>query len=255
MNEQNKNIILGIVVVILIVGGVYYAKNGKKVYAPDNTWTSDVQVGELKDNINTEVEVSNEDTILNTTQIKPNTDNIASNLTKEQKDLLMKLQIAVNARDFESFALALLEVYKNQWSQVKELIKLESDMYVYATDEYWKKGDLANSLRVSTIVYNQVPEAWRFRYLRIITLEKYGRNAFNSGDLKTAENYANQILQMMFRPEGADLLADIYISKINTNIKDGNTTLAKQNFNFIRDYEISANRREILNELKKQLGL
>ena len=30
MNEQNKNIILGIVVVILIVGGVYYAKNGKK---------------------------------------------------------------------------------------------------------------------------------------------------------------------------------------------------------------------------------
>ena len=123
-------------------------------------------------------------------------------------------------------------------------------MYVYATDEYWKKGDLANSLRVSTIVYNQVPEAWRFRYLRIITLEKYGRNAFNSGDLKTAENYANQILQMMFRPEGADLLADIYISKINTNIKDGNTTLAKQNFNFIRDYEISANRREILNELK-----
>ena len=91
--------------------------------------------------------------------------------------------------------------------------------------------------------------------MRIITLEKYGRNALNKGDLQTAENYANQILQMMFRPEGADLLADIYISKINTNIKDGNVSLAKQNLNFIWDYEVSTDRREILNDFKKQLGL
>ncbi|MEK7069216.1 MAG: hypothetical protein AAB945_00275, partial [Patescibacteria group bacterium] len=94
-----------------------------------------------------------------------------------------------------------------------------------------------------------------FRYLRIVTLHKYGRNAFDVGDLKTAEDYANQILQMMFRPEGANLLADVYIKKIETNVKDGNTNLAKQNLDFIWDYEVSADRRTILEDLKKQLGL
>ena len=236
--QANQKYISFVIIILVIILGAYLVLNGKKADAPADT----VNV-EIKDT-----------TTPNTTEVKPNTDNAPSNLTPEQKKLLTKLQETVDARDFESFASALLEVYKNQWSQVKELIKLESNMYVYATDTYWVKGDLVNSLKVSTIVYNKVPEAWRFRYLRIITLEKYGRNGFENGDLVTAENYANQILQMMFRPEGANLLADVYISKIKTNLAGGNVNLAKQNLGFIWDYEISADRRATLDDLKKQLG-
>ena len=234
-----------IVIILVIILGAFLVLKGEKANAPADTWTSDVQVVELKDIATTP----------DKTEVKPNINNTQTNLIKEQQDFLVKLQKAVDTRDFETFASVLQEVYKNQWSKIKEFEKTESKLYVYATDTYWVKGDLENSLRVSTIVYNKVSEAWRFRYLRIVTLEKYGRNAFNAGDLKTAEGYANQILQMMYRPEGANLLADVYISKINTSIKDGNTTLAKQNLGFIWDFEVSADRRATLTDLKTQLGM
>ena len=57
----------------------------------------------------------------------------------------------------------------------------------------------------------------------------------------------------MYRPEGANLMADIYISKIRINIKNNNTNLAKQNLNYIWDYEVSQDRRDELTNLKKQL--
>ena len=249
MNKNQQKYISFIVVIFVIALGVFLLKN-RKIDAPVDTANV-----EIKDSFNTEVEVSNEDnTALNITEVKPNIDDAPSSLTKEQQILLVKLQKTVDARDFESFASALQEVYKNQWTNIKELIKAESDMYVYATDIYFVKGDLKNSLEISTIVYNKVPQAWRFRYLRIVTLEKYGRNAFNNGDLIQAEKYANTILQMMYRPEGANLLADVYISKIDTNIKDGNMDIAKQNLNLIWDYEVNQDRRDVLNEFKKQVG-
>lgn len=241
---MNQKYISFIIIILVVVLGVFLILNNRKAEAPAGATNV-----EIPDNVIAIPPVNDPET----PKIPAN--NTPSNLTKEQQDLFVRLQKTVIARDFESFASALEEVYKNKWSQVKELIQLESNMYVYATDTYWAKGDLANSLRVSTIVYNKVSEAWRFRYLRILALEKYGRNAFNGGDLQTAENYANQILQMMFRPEGANLLADIYISKINTNIKDGNTTLAKQNLGFIWDYEVSVDRRTTLTNLKTQLGI
>mgnify|MGYP001559440479 CR=1 FL=1 len=242
---QNKQkYIYFIVIILVIILGAFLLWKGEKANAPADT----VNV-KIPDNTTTVPAVND-----NGGNSSVNTPVGLTNLTKEQKDLLAKLQKSVDVRDFETFADLLQEVYKNQWNN-EEFTKLESNMYVYATDTYWVKGDLANSLRVSTVVYNKVSEAWRFRYLRILTLEKYGRNAFNGGDLQIAENYANQILQMMFRPEGANLLADIYISKINTNIKDGNTTLAKQNLGFIWDYEVSADRRTTLTNLKTQLGM
>ena len=220
-----------IVIILVIILGVFLIWRGEKANAP-----ADAIGKEVPDNPSTSSEPS-----------------APSDLTKQQ-DLLAKLQKSVDARDFETFANLLQEVYKNQWNN-EEFTKLESDMYVYATDTYFAKGDLANSLRVSTIVYNKVSEAWRFRYLRVVTLEKYGRNALNAGDLKTAEDYANKILQMMYRIEGANLIADVYISRIKDNIKDGNTTLAKQNLVYIWDYEVSADRRATLTDLKTQLGL
>ena len=240
MNQNKQKYISFIVVILIIISGVFLLKS-KSVIAP----VDNIEV-EIPDDV---VSVPDKPA-----EIKPNTNNTQSNLTTEQKDLLTKLKKTVDNRDFESFASLLQEVYKNGWMN-QEFTALESQLYVYATDKYWVKGDLANSLRVSTIVYDKVPEAWRFRYIRILTLEKYGRDAFNAGDLNSAESYANKILQMMFRPEGANLLADVYISKIRTNIKNGNTTLAQQNLGFIWDFEISQDRRDILTDLKTQLGM
>ena len=242
---QNKQKYISfIVVILLIVAGVFFFRSKNAVAPTDNI-----------DSIKTEIiDTQIPENIIENTEI-PVTDNTSSNMTKEQETLLIKLRKSVNDRDFETFASLLQEVYKNQWNDIKEFTEAESNMYVYATNTYWVKGDLANSLRVSTVVYSKVSGGWRFRYLRIVTLEKYGRNAFNAGDLTTAENYANQILQMMYRIEGANLLADIYISKIQTNIKNGDIAMAQQNLIFIWDYEVSQDRRETLRNLKTQLGL
>lgn len=245
--EQIKKYISFIILILVVVISVFLLK-GKKADAP----VDDMGV-EIQDSVIPKEEGSKA-SFLNETENPDEEGSKASFLTTEQNTLLVKLQKTVDARDFETFANLLQEVYKNQWTNIKELIKAESDMYVYATDIYFAKGDLENSLKISTIVYNKVPQAWRFRYLRIVTLEKYGRNAFNSGDLVQAEKYANIILQMMYRPEGANLLADVYISKIETNIKNDNIDMAKQNLSFIWDYEVDAGRRDVLNEFKKQIG-
>lgn len=239
--QNTQKYISFIVIILAIVVGVFLFK-GKSVNAPAGGV-------EMPDN----TIVKTPDTAVPVKIVEDSSSK--STLTAEQKDLLAKLQKTVDTRDYEAFAVVLEQVYKNQWGEKEAFKKAESDFYVYTTDKYWTKGDLANALKFSTIVFNKVPEAWRFRYLRIVTLHKYGRNAFDVGDLKTAEDYANQILQMMFRPEGANLLADVYIKKIETNVKDGNTNLAKQNLDFIWDYEVSADRRTILEDLKKQLGL
>lgn len=242
--ENKQKYVSFVLIILVIILGAFLVWRGKKVDAPADV-TNDLK---------------QEPFLL---KVVPNTgkksetpvNGMPTGLTKEQKDTLAKLQKAADARDYEGFALALLEVYKNKWGEVDEFEKTESEFYMYTYDTYFMKGDLVNSLKFSTIVYNKVSEAWRFRYLRILTLEKYGRNAFNSGDLQTAENYANQILRMMFRLEGSNLLADVYITKIKDNIKDNKIDLAKQNLGFIWDYEVSADRRTILTNLKTQLGM
>lgn len=239
MNENTQKYLIFLVVVIIIISGFLLLKN--KIPKVEDT----IFDTEVKDDVVNPIDI--------VVPVKSAVDNTSS-LTGAQKALLVQLQKTVDARDFESFANVLLEVYKKKWNGVKEFMALESKLYVYATNEYWVKGDLENSFKVSTIVYNKVSEGWRFRYLRIVTLHKYGRNAFESGDFATAENYANQILQMMYRPEGANLLADVYISKIKMNIKDSNMNLAKQNLGFIWDYEVSTDRRIILDDFRKQLG-
>ena len=163
--DKQKYINFFIAILVIALGIFFIIKNNEKVVPTENNV-------EIKDSLNDLPEVNTP----STTKEETKTEN---KLTKEQKNILSELQNAVNTHNFETFALALEKVYKNQWSKIKKFTKLESELYVYVTDTYWKKGDLKNSLKVSTIVYNKVPEAWRFRYLRIVTLEKYGRNAFN----------------------------------------------------------------------------
>ncbi len=244
MKENIQKYVSIVVVLSLILIVVFFVWN-KKVSAPvDNVEVTDPTV----------VETPDTKTPDNVDTTKPDT-STSTTLTAEQTALLARLQKTVDDKDFNAFADVLLEVYKKDWGNKKEFSAVESKMYVYATNEYWVKGDLENSLRVADIVYTKVVEGWRFRYLRIVTLEKYGRNALNAGDLVKAESYANQILQMMYRPEGANLMADIYIAKIEQNIKDGKLELAKQNLGFIWGFEVSQDRADKFEALKKQLGL
>jgi hypothetical protein len=89
--------------------------------------------------------------------------------------------------------------------------------------------------------------------LRIRCFEKIGRTAYDANDLTKAEEYAMNILKMMFRPEGANLLGDVYIKKIENDIKEGDTQSALNNLNYIWDYELGQDRRDKLNELKQTL--
>lgn len=176
-----------------------------------------------------------------------------TNISGNKDKLLTSLKSSVDAENYTAFGDKLNEVYKNSWQNDKDFQTLESALYVTATKKYFDTGNYTKALEVSTIVYKKISEPWRFRYLRIRTLEKLGRIAFNKGDLKTAEAYANQILQMIFRLEGTNLLADIYIQRIENNLKNNNISLAKKNLDFIWDYEVSQDRRTTLNNLKIKL--
>jgi len=174
--------------------------------------------------------------------------------TSTKEGLASALKQSGEAEDFESFAKYLKIVFQNQWDKEVELGKVESEIYMNVTTKYFDAGNIDEALRISTIVYNEVPQGWRFRYLRIRCLEKFGRDAFNANDLIMAEDYAMKILQMMFRPEGADLLADIYIKKAEADIQKGDKAAALNNINYIWDYEISQDRRDKLTELKDSLS-
>lgn len=171
----------------------------------------------------------------------------------EKETLLANFKSAAEKEDYAVFAAHLKTVYEKGLSEDKDFTSVESAAYVTATDKYYKTGDYQKSLEIATIVYDQVPAGWRFRYLRIVSLEKLGQAAFSQNDLVKAESYANTILQMIYRPEGANLLADVYIAKIEANIAAGDKTAARNNLKYIWDYEVSQDRRDKLNQLSSQI--
>lgn len=173
-------------------------------------------------------------------------------MTKEQ--LLLSLKSAAEAEDYLAFARHLKTVYEKGWNKEKDFESVESSAYVKADQTYFIPGNFQKTLEVSTIVYNEVPQGWRFQYLRVLALEKLGRMALEQNDLQSAENYATAILKMTFRPEGANLLADVYIQKIEESLKAGNLEDAQNQYTFIKDFEVSNDRRTRLEELKSQIG-
>lgn len=175
-------------------------------------------------------------------------------LTKDQKALYEKLLEAAKKEDYENFAKILKEVYKNQWEGLAPLQGVESALYVLATDKYFTTGNYNESLRVSTIIYNELPMGWRFRYLKIVSHEKLGRTAFEKNDLAEAEKQAMAILSMMYRIEGANLLADVYIKKISEALAKKDKKLVQENLDYIWDYEVSQDRRNTLINLKSQVA-
>lgn len=175
-------------------------------------------------------------------------------LNEAQKKLFEDLKTAAQKEDYENFAKTLKEVYKNQWEGLKPFQAIESALYVLATDKYFQTKNYEKSLEVSTIVYSAVPLGWRFRYLKILSHEKLGRLALQKNNLAEAEKQALAILSMMYRIEGADLLGDIYIKKIRDALTKKDKKSAQDALAFIWDYEVSQDRRKILNDLKDQIS-
>ena len=89
--------------------------------------------------------------------------------------------------------------------------------------------------------------------MKIRCLEKYGRDEFEKGNYDKAGEYAIKILQIQFRPEGANLLGDVYIKKIENNLSAGDKEAALNNLNYIWDYEVDETRRSRLTELKSEI--
>jgi tetratricopeptide (TPR) repeat protein len=172
---------------------------------------------------------------------------IEDDTRKEQ--VLVSLKSAAEAEDYPAFARYLKTAYEKGWNTEQDFESIESASYVKADQAYFIPGNYQKTLEISTIVYTQVPQGWRFQYLRVLALEKLGRMPLEQNNLAGAEEYAFTILKMTFRPEGANLLADVYIQKIEESLAAGNLQEALNQYAFIKDFEISDDRRARLNEL------
>ena len=184
-------------------------------------------------------------------QIDENGTKNVQDLTKEE--LLLSLKEAAEADDYALFAKYLKAADEQGWYKEADFQKVESAAYIKADQTYFIPGDYNKTLEVSTLVYNAVPQGWRFLYLRVLALEKLGRLDLEGNDLEGAKEYALTILRMVFRTEGANLLADVYIEKIEGSLEAQNKTEAQEFLDYIWDFEVSEERREQLIELKEQI--
>ena len=231
---MRKNLIV-LVVIVLVVGAVFLVPKKKVIpheTPPETKKTTDNQNTKPADKIPPKAIVP---------------------LTEKEK-LLANLKTAGDREDYAAFAGFLATVYEKNWAGDKDFETVGSAAYVVATDKYYRTGDYAKSLEVATIVYNKAPMGWRFTYLRIVSLEKLGRAALAKGDLASAQYYALTILQMSFRLEGSNLLADVYIKKIQADLEAKNKSQALADYNYVKDFEVSADRTDKLNQLKAQIG-
>lgn len=169
-----------------------------------------------------------------------------------KEDLEQRLNEAKEKDDYNSFADAIEIVYEKGWEADEDLLKIESEMYTKGNG-YFDNNEIDKAYEMANIIYEKAFSSWRFRYLKIRCLEKYGRDEFEKDDYNKAEEYAMRILQIQFRPEGANLLGDVYIKKIEINLLAGDKKVAQNNLNFIWDYEVDESRRNRLTELKDEI--
>lgn len=184
---------------------------------------------------------------------KPSTQAPVDYSKLDRATLLAKITEAGQKEDYSNFANALKEVYKRAWEKEADFENVERSTYIFVDTNYFVAGKLDRALEITTIVYNQVPSGWRFFYLRVLVLEKFGRDAFNVGDLVTAEKRALDILTMGFRLEGTNLLADVYIKKIENDITAKDKNSALNDYKFIKDFEVGDDRRAKLDSLYQQI--
>ena len=82
---------------------------------------------------------------------------------------------------------------------------------------------------------------------------KFGRDALAVNDLVKAEDFAKQILAIMFDPLGVNLLADVYIKKLEIDRDNKDKIQAIKDYNFIIGYEMSEDRKARINELRAEI--
>ena len=169
-----------------------------------------------------------------------------------KEDIEQRLNEAKEKDDYQSFADALGVMYEKGFDSDENLVKIESEMYIKGTG-YFDAGEIDKAYEMADIIFGKAFSSWRFKYLKIRCLEKYGRDEFEKDNYNKAEEYAMKILQIQFRPEGANLLGDIYIKKIEASIATGDRKSAQNNLNAIWDYEVDETRRTRLNELKSEI--
>lgn len=169
-----------------------------------------------------------------------------------KEDIEQRLNEAKEKDDYQSFADALGVMYEKGFDSDENLVKIESEMYIKGTG-YFDAGEVDKAYEMADVVFGKAFSSWRFKYLKIRCLEKYGRDEFEKGNYDKAEEYAMKILQIEFRPEGANLLGDIYIKKIEALIIAGDKQSAQNNLDTIWDYEVDQVRRDRLNELKVEI--
>ncbi len=176
--------------------------------------------------------------------------------TQEHKNegLLNDIRHATQKEDWDEFGKLMAHVYEQRLIEAnKEFNKAESEAYVKATTYLDQEKNPQKALDVATKVYDLSPYGWRFNYLKVRALETLGKQAFAEGNAQLAESYAMQMLTIQYRPEGANLLADIYIQRIEKALKEGSKEKAVQAYLTIKDYEVSQDRRDKLNQLARQL--
>ncbi len=171
---------------------------------------------------------------------------------EEKKALQDQLQKAADSKDYAAFGGLLAQVYANGWEGEDDFRKIESGLYVKGT-ELFVAGKLDEAAKMADTIYAKVYESWRFKYLRIRCLQKYGQNAFDKGDLATAQKYAMQIMSIEFRPEGVNLMAKIFIKQAQDAIKNGDKALAKKILMQSNEMEIDPALRKQIDDMMKNL--
>lgn len=172
----------------------------------------------------------------------------------EETRIYQKFRNAIDSNDFKMVGELLGTLYENGWIKKKEFNDLEKEIYVEVDKTYFTPGDFDKSLEVAGLIYNQARFSERFRYLFILSLAALGKKALAERDYAKAEEYAMRILQITYRLEGVNLLADIYIEKIRSKLKVGKKEEAIADLNYILDFQISEDKKEILEALAIELN-
>ena len=274
MKIENKKVIFGILISFLLLFLIIYIASKLQDNADRSSLENNYIVDENQENNDIEIdqgqeEENNEDeeSKIEENSIEKVKDSVEvkSNPVPEKKvekspiyekdskeDLEQRLNEANKNNDYAAFADALAVVYKKGLEADENLVKIESEMYMKGTG-YFESGEIDKAYEMADVIYSKVFSSWRFRYLKIRCLEKYGRDEFEKGNYDKAGEYAIKILQIQFRPEGANLLGDVYIKKIENNLSAGDKEAALNNLNYIWDYEVDETRRSRLTELKSEI--
>ncbi|OGF20950.1 hypothetical protein A2Y83_00835 [Candidatus Falkowbacteria bacterium RBG_13_39_14] len=238
MKNTKLNLSILIIVIAAAAGGIFLYKR-KNHPAQEQPAVQDEQ-SEKDENLTSKIE------------FEPKKDVENPEFSKEE--LKKKLEEAIGNKDYKNFADILRIIYDYNWQGEKELLELESKFYVIGADEYYKKGNYEEGLRMAEIISGKVFESWRFKYLRVLCLEGLGLEKLEKGDYDKAEEYAMKMLSIEFRPEGADLLARVNIEKAKTAYKNGKTNEALSFLAKVEDYELTKERREEIEKLKLEIG-